>query len=845
MILAVAYMLSAWVIRKQYSQALIQMLEQEDFSFLLSQGVSNLTVADPATLNTLRKKLEESKSYEFTLFLAKLISQLGGKEAISILGEAAHAATDARQRAAIIDVLVAADTRGEAVRQLYTDFLADPDGRVRQAALAGLSELAGPDNPEFLSLALRLLSDPDVEVQAHILPALLYASDPTYQTPASQTLNTFLQSEDVQQRLRGIRVLHQVNDIRFIEELVKYLADPADEVRLEAALTLEALSNRKMPLAAVAVALDAIDSLLHDPIERVRQAALIVLGRIGTYESHEVIIGALTDASPQVRATAIEVLTQIGRAAIPAVHAQLDSPDPQLRKMSTVVLSRINRREFSPLIGSHITGNLLAIYRSYGYWAALSPCRQYPGIGLTQSALRERNEQLIAEIFYLLEAIHDPGAIKIVAESLRSDTARTRANAVEALETLTTPHTAKLIAPFFEPDLAPVKLLEMSQDTWDMQHPNTAEAISQLFADANDPWSRAMMTHALGEMGAALVSAQANDGSTQTATGQPASPEGAEESASPEKTSPSTSPREEHRARRFRPADLLGALAELGDHDKPSDQGTPTRRSRLTNPLDMLAGSNPAKSPSDEKEVPGPPPLPSNQPDPTAAPLSSPSGAIGNGHGPFTLPEIRAMLQVSLTDPSVEVRLAAQTAQRLLAGLRLTELLQQKEEIVLSTIEKIIFLKEVPFFQGMTIDQLKVLASICEEEVFEEDTRIFNEEDLGGALYVIVSGRVGIERSSTRKGSFARLATLGPHSYFGEMTLFDNGPRSAAAVALQDTLTLSIRREPVIALARQYPDLSLELISVLSQRLRECNNRVAELTRTRPRELHKLFDQFD
>ncbi|NJO00164.1 MAG: Crp/Fnr family transcriptional regulator, partial [Anaerolineales bacterium] len=155
-----------------------------------------------------------------------------------------------------------------------------------------------------------------------------------------------------------------------------------------------------------------------------------------------------------------------------------------------------------------------------------------------------------------------------------------------------------------------------------------------------------------------------------------------------------------------------------------------------------------------------------------------------------------------------------------------------------------IFLKEVPFFQGMTIDQLKVLANVCEEQLFEEDARIFNAGDPGGALYVVVSGRVAIEQEK-RKGSFARLATIEAHSYFGEMNLFDNSPRSDAAIALQDTLTLRLRREPLIALARQYPDLSLELINVLSQRLREANDRVADLTRTRPRELHKLFDKFD
>jgi len=67
---------------------------------------------------------------------------------------------------------------------------------------------------------------------------------------------------------------------------------------------------------------------------------------------------------------------------------------------------------------------------------------------------------------------------------------------------------------------------------------------------------------------------------------------------------------------------------------------------------------------------------------------------------------------------------------------------------------------------------------------------------------------------------------------------------SSAAIAIEKTLTLKLRREPVIALARQYPDLALELIGVLSDRLREAHERIAELTRTEPEKLHKLYDQF-
>jgi CRP-like cAMP-binding protein len=161
---------------------------------------------------------------------------------------------------------------------------------------------------------------------------------------------------------------------------------------------------------------------------------------------------------------------------------------------------------------------------------------------------------------------------------------------------------------------------------------------------------------------------------------------------------------------------------------------------------------------------------------------------------------------------------------------------------MLSAIERVIFLKEVPFFQGMTVDQLRILANVCEEEVFPSGAPLFNEGDPGGVLYVVVSGRVGIEQEK-RKGSFARLATVEAHSYLGETDFFDNSRRSHSAIAIQDTLTLRLRREPLIALARQYPDLSLELINVLSDRLREANDRIAELTRIRPRELHKLYDQ--
>jgi CRP-like cAMP-binding protein len=165
-----------------------------------------------------------------------------------------------------------------------------------------------------------------------------------------------------------------------------------------------------------------------------------------------------------------------------------------------------------------------------------------------------------------------------------------------------------------------------------------------------------------------------------------------------------------------------------------------------------------------------------------------------------------------------------------------------EEEAMLATIERVIFLKEVPFFEGMTVEQLKILAEACEEELVAAEARIFSEGDPGGVLYVVVSGKVALEQEK-RKGSFARLATIEAGSYFGEMNLFDNSPRSTCASAVQDSILLRLDRDPLIALARRYPDLSLALVNVLSVRLRETQDRIAELTRTRPEKLHRLYDQ--
>jgi CRP-like cAMP-binding protein len=154
------------------------------------------------------------------------------------------------------------------------------------------------------------------------------------------------------------------------------------------------------------------------------------------------------------------------------------------------------------------------------------------------------------------------------------------------------------------------------------------------------------------------------------------------------------------------------------------------------------------------------------------------------------------------------------------------------EEVgVLSTIEQVIFLKGVSFFESMSIERLRILSSVSEVCTYDEGEMIFAEGDTGDALYVVVSGRISIEREGKSSGSVVCLATLSSGQYFGEMSIFDEESRSASAVALEPTLLLRLRRAPLLALVHENPGLSLELIRVLSRRLREADRRLIEVAR--------------
>jgi len=104
----------------------------------------------------------------------------------------------------------------------------------------------------------------------------------------------------------------------------------------------------------------------------------------------------------------------------------------------------------------------------------------------------------------------------------------------------------------------------------------------------------------------------------------------------------------------------------------------------------------------------------------------------------------------------------------------------------LTTIEKVIFLKSVDIFEHATIEHLGRIAGLMEEVHFEPREIIFEEGEPGDALYLLLSGRVFLDRNGNTFREIKEKET------FGNLDVLDFHPRSATAKAVDHVRALKL-----------------------------------------------------
>lgn len=128
-------------------------------------------------------------------------------------------------------------------------------------------------------------------------------------------------------------------------------------------------------------------------------------------------------------------------------------------------------------------------------------------------------------------------------------------------------------------------------------------------------------------------------------------------------------------------------------------------------------------------------------------------------------------------------------------------------------------LKSIPLFSTMDDAERSTLAGLLREQSFRTGQVIFRQGEPGDSCHIITRGSVEITMAAD-DGEKIALDTLGPGALFGELSLFDGGPRIATIVASEPTRTLALEREQLNRLLLQQPQMAFDLIQSLVQRLR-------------------------
>jgi uncharacterized membrane protein len=136
-------------------------------------------------------------------------------------------------------------------------------------------------------------------------------------------------------------------------------------------------------------------------------------------------------------------------------------------------------------------------------------------------------------------------------------------------------------------------------------------------------------------------------------------------------------------------------------------------------------------------------------------------------------------------------------------------------------------LAEVPLFSLMDEEERALLADRMELVQFSKGETIFSNGDAGDSLMVVRAGRVQVYLENT-EGVKIILGELEPGEIVGEVSLFDPGPRSATAVAVEDSELLVLDHDDLWQSLQRKPHMAVDMLAILGKRLRATD----ELLRT-------------
>jgi CRP/FNR family transcriptional regulator, cyclic AMP receptor protein len=137
-------------------------------------------------------------------------------------------------------------------------------------------------------------------------------------------------------------------------------------------------------------------------------------------------------------------------------------------------------------------------------------------------------------------------------------------------------------------------------------------------------------------------------------------------------------------------------------------------------------------------------------------------------------------------------------------------------------------LAQIPLFESLAPSDCEALAATLNTRSFGKGDTVFASGDIGSSLYVVRSGKVRIFLPRRPGSDEVLLKLSAAGAYFGELSLFDDKPRSASVQALEDTVLLELTREALVQHLAEVPHAAFAILAEMSERLRETNQLLSQ-----------------
>jgi CRP-like cAMP-binding protein len=132
----------------------------------------------------------------------------------------------------------------------------------------------------------------------------------------------------------------------------------------------------------------------------------------------------------------------------------------------------------------------------------------------------------------------------------------------------------------------------------------------------------------------------------------------------------------------------------------------------------------------------------------------------------------------------------------------------------MSPVEKVLCLQRVDIFRHATTEMLAYISAIADVVEVQRGVTIFHEQDISDAMFVVVTGRVRLEKEGRE------VLAVGPCESVGAWALFDNAPRLMTAVALEDTVLLKIGSDSFYEFLADHEEVTPAIFRAVIERVK-------------------------